>query len=261
MNKWNNVPAISISWLTSCWKTYHSKRIAESLNIQRLSASETLLDRWITLWHHDIDDLERKDHFCLKEKMNYFNKIREENTNLDKSIDNYMLEVLKSRWNIIETLTAPFLLNNQKALDENILRIYLQSTVQARACRAYLSSKTEKLENLWEKITEKDNVSRRIINKTRWIDIFNQDDIYENHDLIIDTSDFNEVHNIKRIQREKNKVKLLLWNILNLYMVILNNNKEQIVQTFRLTKSYVKNEKDIAIIKMPERYNEIDKMF
>lgn len=195
---------IALSGLTSCGKTSYAKKLASHFWMTRKSASEILLNLSQELWYQKYEYWEDKHHYWLKEKANLLNKMRILRPELDQIVDERVLKILTlTKWNIIETLTAPVLLKNNSS---NILKIYFDVSLETRAKRAYISSDTISLNELEDKVYEKDVISRDIIKKLWWFDIFDKNLIYDHHDIVIDNSEFSEIESFDIIQKEKIKI-------------------------------------------------------
>ena len=127
--------------------------------------------------------------------------MRKENLMLDRMVDEKVVELLNNeKWIIIETLTAPIMLKNYKC---ETLKIYFDIELTTRVKRAYISSDTISLNDLQLKINDKDSVSRDIIKNLRWFDIFDEELMYDNNDIIIDNSTHDEIYDKNIIEKEK----------------------------------------------------------
>ena len=211
------LPNISVSWLTSCWKTSYSKKIAESFWYQRVIASAVLLELSTQLWYQEFNVWDDKNHYRLREQATKLNQKRE----FDKSLDTMVDETIGNKlmhWKMIiaETLTAPLIYGEKL---EHVLKIYFDTSLETRSKWSFLSSNLFTINELMEKVHQKDSTSQKLIKEIRNIDIFDKKLIYDKHDVVIDDSAFDEIENKAVNEKCKKIVQELLWSIVILHQV------------------------------------------
>lgn len=215
------LPNISVSWLTSCWKTSYSKRLASTFWHQRVSASAVLLELSNDLWYQEYKDWDDKHHYRLRKKASDLNIKRELDNRLDKIVDETIGDHL-IYWRLIiaETLTAPLIYGEKM---ENVLKIYFDVWLETRAKRAFVSSDIFDFNELVEKVHGKDVISQRLIKNLWNVDIFDRQLLYDKHDVVIDNSCFDEMRDKRIIQKEKECIQDLLRSL-----VIIHQKKQHV---------------------------------
>jgi hydroxyethylthiazole kinase-like uncharacterized protein yjeF len=254
-------PSIALSGLTSCGKTYHAKKLRDMFDMQNVSASEILLDEGFKNKYHNVSVEQRNNHFWLK-KMDIFNKQRIVTPDLDRIVDlEIVRRLLEVRNYVCETLTAGFLLKEHPETD-SILKIYLQTSLQTRISRSYLSSDLLPISDLGPLVNEKDTFSREIIQNIWGIDIFNEEEIKNCHNIVLNTSavDNNDPEDKENEQLGKNTIRKLLRAITYVYLYRCLGNIEY--------AAYMQNNLDVIakiinqypdlVVKLPNLYQHIE---
>lgn len=203
------------SWLTACWKTYFSHRVRDYLQLKQVSVSDLLLDKAWELWYITVEKESRNNHFWLKERISKLNEQRQNDPRLDIMIDKEIVNlVLKVRWYVVESLTAPFLLRKESW----VLKIYIKSSPEIRAKRAMLTSNCFALGKLIELINEKDRTAQEIIRNAWWIDILDEEWIFNSNDVIINSWILDKLNTTNTREEEKEIVFNLVKSISDLHL-------------------------------------------
>ncbi len=165
---------IFIMGLTACGKTRQAKNIAEHFGLTYIGGSQVLLSK-LGFEDNSID------HFWLDTIGNQMNTIRDDSDN-DILVDNYLLNKATREEDLVfDSWTIPWLYSGA-----DVIRVYLQPTLEFRAKLAYVS-KTNKcfsVDELMRLITIKDEESRK-----RFLNLYGFD-IYDTSifDIVFDNT-------------------------------------------------------------------------
>lgn len=153
---------IAVGGLTACGKTYHAQRIAESFDLKYISGSNLLLA--LKGFKVDIDWLSDHAAEFLKERQGDFS--------LDTCVDDKLLHWVRTEDGIVvDSWTLPWLYRG-----EDMLRIYFDMDLEARASKAFESGKHTPLtfDQIRDRIRQKDEISASLFRTLYGIDIFDK---------------------------------------------------------------------------------------
>lgn len=165
---------ICLMGLTASGKSFQAKGIASHFGLKYVSASGLLLERL-----DFIDNI--KDHFWLESTGQNLNEMRD-NSAVDKVVDIELLTVAEQNTRLVfDSWTLPWLYTGN-----DMLRIYLNPSIEARARMAYYSKQNKKysMDELMALIDLKDSASRERFLKMYDFDITS----FDIFDLVFDNS-------------------------------------------------------------------------
>lgn len=152
---------ICIAGLTASGKTYQAKRIAAEFGLEYVSGSNILLQI--------AKVVPVGEHFWVNEFGLQFREQRTKELCIDRKVDELILQIAETKRDVIfDSWTLPWLYKG-----DDLYRIYLAATLEARAKNAYFSRDTKpfSINELQERINEKDEANVKLFRELYGIDI------------------------------------------------------------------------------------------
>ncbi|PIT98271.1 MAG: hypothetical protein COT71_01595 [Candidatus Andersenbacteria bacterium CG10_big_fil_rev_8_21_14_0_10_54_11] len=205
---------VCISGLTAVGKTSLAQEIVRRYKAEYLSAPEVLLQ--IAKMRLDVgEDAGKAPHFWLSEEGKAFFKQREKSSELDKEVDNGLLDAVeKPHRSVIDSLSVPLLLPAKN----QAFSVLLQANLTQRTERAWLSSPTMSRRNLRNEVQTKDRKTKDILQSLWGFDITKPS--LDRYDLVIWDARLAEMVRAKSYGKQQQEIKTklqILFSFLDIY--------------------------------------------